>query len=465
MTEAPVATKTLLLLFGFVLFSAGALVVPLLGVVGYVVHYHFWPDNHWWGKAISSWNLRYAFTIGLCLLVGTVLNKHKLKLGGTVMKKHEWLLVLFWATAVLSLFTGIDLPFDSYQRAHQHNLLDKVSKVILFCLLMSHVVTTLRRYDILLWTLIIGTLYVGYEAWSAPMWKFTRARLQGIGGPDFRESSFLGAHFAIMLPLIGVQFLRGGWKARLICALAGGFAVNGLVLTRTRAAFLGVCVGMLAALLFGLRGRRRRIFLYLLPGLLLGAYLTDAGFRDRMKTISPQPEPTDTSAHYRLLIWEAGGRMFVDNPLGVGIGNFRVMLSTYSEKLIRRDAHNTFIRCATELGVFGAAALGLLMLSAITCLARARRYALLCPDSWQIRYYCYGTGVSLAVMFTTSFFMSQLYIEVFWWVLTLPVCVLRAAELEYLRAAAEEEAWEEAPAAAEEHPAEGGFYPGNVGWA
>lgn len=429
------AFKTILLLLGFMFFSVGALFIPLVGVIGYVVHYHFWPENHWWGQALSSWNLRYAFTIGLCLLVGTLLNKHKLKLNGVAMKGHEWLLLLFWATAVASIWTGIDVSDYSTQGAHQNYLIDKLSKVILFCLLMSHVVTTPKRVNLLFWTLIIGTLYVGHQAWCAPVWKFTRARLEGIGGPDFRESSYLGAHFALILPIIGIQFLRGGWKAKAICLAAGGFAMNGLILTRTRAAFLGVCVGVIAAFLFALKGRRRRIFLYLLPGILVGGYLTDAGFRHRMQTIRTDPAPTETpedaSAYNRLIIWQAAGRMFMDHPMGVGAGNFRALLSSYVSGVARRDAHNTVIRCAVELGVPGITVLCLVVASAVLCLVRARWYACQCPDAWQLRYFCYGTGVSLAVLLTTSFFMTQLYIEEFWWMLTLPVCVLRAAEHEY----------------------------------
>jgi O-antigen ligase len=428
-----VAIKTILLLLSLAFFSVGALFAPMIGVVGYVSYYQLWPDNQWWGQAVSHWGLRYAFTIGLCLLIGTVLNKRKLKLGGQMMKPHEWLLVAVWLVAMLSTLTGMDLTFRPVQQSYQHLLLDKLSKVLLFCLLMSHVVTTLKRVDLLLWTLVLGTLYTGYQSWDAPLWKFSRARLEGIGGPDFRESSYLGAHFAMMLPLIGVQFLRGGWKAKLLCVVAGGFAINGLILTRTRAAFVAVCVGVIVALLLALRGRRRRIFLYMLPLIAVGGYLTDAGFRARMRTIQTEPEPQDSSAYDRLLIWQVAGRICLDHPLGVGVGNFPTAISRYAPTLRRRDAHSTYLRCATELGLPGMVLMGLVIVSAASCLNSARRWAWRCPYTWQIRYYAYGLAVSLAVMLTAGVFMTQLYIEEFWWMLTLPVCLLRAAELEYAR--------------------------------
>lgn len=430
------AIKTLLLLLSFVFVSAGALFVPMIGVVGYILHYHLWPDNQWWGRELSDWGLRYAFTVGLCLLVGTVLNKHKLVLGRRVMKGHEWLMVAFWLAALASAATGVDLSLRETDHAYQAALLDKISKVLLFCLLMSHVVTTPKRLDVLIWTMILGTLYTGYQAWQAPIWQFARARLDGIGGPDFRESSFLGAHFAMMLPLIGIQFLRCGWRAKALCLVTGGLAMNGLILTRTRAAFLAMCIGAVAALLLALRGKRRKILAYVLPGLAATAFLTDAGFRERMRTITLEPKAADSSAFHRLSIWQTSGRMFLEHPLGVGIGNFSAEMGRFNEQLRRRDAHSTYLRCAAELGIPGIALLGAIVISAFACLRRAQCLAWCCPNSLQIRYYIYGVTLSLLVMLTSGLFMTQLYIEEFWWILTLPVCVLRATELEYARARA-----------------------------
>lgn len=449
------AVKTLLLLIAFAFCSVGTLFVPMIGVVGYVLHYHFWPDNQWWGRDVSEWGLRFAFTIGLCLLIGIVLNKHKLKLSRPFMRFHDWLLVAVLLAAVLSSLTGFDLAFYPDDRAHQTMLIDKLSKVLLFCLLMSHVVTTPRRVDVFFWTVMVGTLYTGYQAWDAPLWKFLHARLDGIGGPDFRESSYLGAHFAMVLPIIGVQFLRGGLRAKLFCAVTGGFAVNGLILTRTRAAFIAVCVGLVVALLLSLRGRRLRLLLYLLPGLIVAGYLTDAGFRERMKTIEVEPDQErDSAAAGRLEAWKAAKLIFRDHPMGIGVGCFRVIVSRYSDTLRRRDVHSTYLRCATELGFPGIGLLGLLIISAAASLYRARRWTYRCPYGLQIRYYIYGLAVSLTMMLTAGIFMTQLYIEEFWWMLTLPICLLRAAEFEYVRTR---------PALGEATESEGKAF-GEAGW-
>jgi hypothetical protein len=90
-----------------------------------------------------------------------------------------------------------------------------MTKVTIVLLMASYVITNLGRYEMMIWTLIIAGLYLGYEAFSAPDWMFRGGRLDvGVGGSDFSEGNFLGAHFAMLLPLIGVMFLKGGWKSK-----------------------------------------------------------------------------------------------------------------------------------------------------------------------------------------------------------------------------------------------------------
>jgi len=50
-------------------------------------------------------------------------------------------------------------------------------------------------------------VYLGIEAYAAPGWMFSGGRLDvGIGGSDFSEGNFLGAHFAMLLPFLGAMF-------------------------------------------------------------------------------------------------------------------------------------------------------------------------------------------------------------------------------------------------------------------
>ena len=72
--------------------------------------------------------------------------------------------------------------------------------------------------------------------------------------------------------------------------------------------------------------------------------------------------------------------------------------------------------------------------------------------------------MSLVVMLTTALFMTQLYIEEFWWMLTLPVCLLRAAELEYARTRELATEHEDDTAEPVEEPDPAAGQPGTIGW-
>lgn len=337
----------------------------------------------------------------------------------------------------------------------QLQVLDKMAKVILFCLLMTHVVTTLSRLDMLLWTLVLGTLYNAYRAWEAPVWRFTGSRLNSIGGPDFRESSFLGAHFAIMLPIIGMLYMRSGKLGKVVCVITGGLTVNGLILTQTRAAFVAVALGTVFAAVFAIRGHRRKILALMIPGLAMAVFLMDDGFRQRMKTMLPAPEvqpivdappgqerraalersvraEADSSSAARRRIWDVAYRMFLDHPLGAGAANFRPMAASYDRVTRQRDAHSTYLRCAAELGIPGLAVLMTMIFTAYLYLHRARRTARFSPASLEVRWRAYALGTSIFIMLVCGVFMSQIYIEEFWWFLAMPVCLLRVAENERL---------------------------------
>ena len=418
--------KTILLIISFFTGCAGALYQPMIGVVTYMMLYHVWPEDQWWGKVISHWGLRYAFTAALCLGVGVLIRRHTLRLGSVRWTSLETMFVLMVVVGAISMFLGAD-PEDGILSPLSYKMVDKLAKVILFILLMTRVVTTVDRVQMIMWTIVIGTLYIGYQAWSAAPCRFIYSRLTGLGGPDFSESSYLGAHFAAALPIIGVQFLRGDLKAKMLSAVAGAFAINGLILTQTRAAFVGVLVGLIVAVLFAVKGKRRRVILYLLPGLMVAAYLTDAKFRTRMETIRAGTDQMDVSSSNRIRIWEAAGEMFVTRPLGVGAGKFLRNLSRYDSTLRSRDAHNTLIRCACELGMQGIILLVAIIFMSFVMLWRARHIARGTSADLLIRYQCYAFGTSLVVMLTCGMFMSQLYIEEFWWFLAFPICLFRAA--------------------------------------
>jgi hypothetical protein len=120
--------------------------------------------------------------------------------------------------------------------------------------------------------------------------------------------------------------------------------------------------------------------------------------------------------------------MVMNHPLGIGAGNFPWVIGRYDPSLYARDAHNTFVRTAAELGVHCLALHLLLLASAGYTLRRARLLAKGTSQDLEIHYHAYAILVANVVMFTCGMFMSQTFIEEYWWFLSLPVCLYRCAE-------------------------------------
>jgi O-antigen ligase len=427
--------KTTLFLFAFVFACGGALFVPLIGVIGYVMHYQIGPENQWWGQAISHWGLRFSFILGGLAGISTIIHRKRLQYGEKVMLKQEWLVVLFLAlvwvsyvinpTGKLTYLGGDDIPAL------------KISKIILFGLILTHVMSTVKRMNILFWAFVVGAAFLGYQAYTAGPAAFASGtRLNKIGGPDFREANGLALYLAGCIPIIAVQFMRSGWIGKVACLIAGPLAVNGIVLTQSRGAVVGLTVGVIVALV-KVPKRHRRIVLVGLAVVAVGGFaLTNPEFWDRTATITAEEGQRDASAQGRIEYWRGSLGMLRDHPLGVGPGRFRGMVGPYlaGDNRIKPDAHSTYVLCYSELGIQGFIVYIMLVIGAWRILTRVQKGAarLTGGRGGELVWVSYALLVSLSIYLATSLTGSKLYSESLWWFLLMPVCLIRA--LENLRA-------------------------------
>jgi O-antigen ligase len=404
--------------------------MPVAGIAGYMAHYHMWPESHWWGIPVQAWGLRYSLILFLSALAGFLLSLRKPRTFLTKISSQEILILI-----LIALHWAF-IPFDDKWRPEilREDLTLKITKVLIFTLLMGRVVVRIEQFRVVMWTILMGTLYLGYEAFIAPPFEFAQSRLNGIGGPDFGESSFLGAHFVMMLPIIGVLYLRRGWFTKTLCIAAGALAVNGFILTRTRAALIALIVGVVIAFITGVGGNRRKLILYGPPALIVLIFLIDPGFMTRMTNWSDSDGQLELSAQRRLDIWALSINIIRDYPFGIGPGNFPRYIADYDADLFGRDSHNTLIRCTTELGVQGLMLYLLLILNAIRLLMKASRVSQGTTHHAEIRRYGGAIIVSIVIMMAAGMFMTNLYIEACWWFVIFPVCLLRTAESLHARA-------------------------------
>ena len=122
--------------------------------------------------------------------------------------------------------------------------------------------------------------------------------------------------------------------------------------------------------------------------------------------------------------------MFRDYPFGVGAGNFPAAIGQYLPQHAKRDAHNSYVLCYSELGIQGIALYILLLLGAWRMNWRIHTESESLPHQIRrkLRWANLGIAYSLLVASLASMTISRLYTEAHWWLLAMPVCLVRVLE-------------------------------------
>jgi len=421
------ALKTILFSVGFIFFAGGALVAPHLGIIGYVLHYNLGPERQWWFASLRHLDIRYSYMLALLTAIGMVLNWRKLRFGKSILIGHEKLLLLLLGLVWLSVAIG-GTTLGRYTIVDHPSV--KFTKIVVFVLLLTHVITNLPRLDALLWVLVVGALLLGLKAYDLPRSAFISGRLDTVGGPDFREANYFAAYAACVLPIIAGQFMRSKWPGRILCLLAGAFVTNAIILTRSRGAVVGLVAAAIAVVSFSPKRHRVK----LIAGLVIAGfgifYLGDPQFFHRAGTITDTEEERDTSAQSRFELWRAASKMIAEHPAGVGAGNFYQNVGNYNSELTGKDAHNTYVRCCAELGIQGCAVFILIILNAFRTLRSVRKRSENLPPGQRdsVNFLAFSLTTSLVTLLACCITMSLTYVEYLWWFLALPVCLTRALE-------------------------------------
>ena len=420
--------RTLLYLGLFIVAFFGSIFAhPIIGVYAYLATYNINPLGQWWGAYLPGFAQRYAMLLALAIGLGVLFQHSKLRYG-RLLERQEVLLILFVGLMWLSVIIG--------QGAGVHFNVEKMTKVLIVLLMASHIITTRKFFEGMVWVFIISGLYLGYEMYGGAGTTRGGRFDAGVGGSDFGEGNFLAAHFAFILPFIGVVLARSNWKVRLFTLIPAVFIVNAIVITRSRGAFLALAVACVAAFLLSTRVKqhRKKIVALIIVGIIGAVSLTDDRFWERMGTIGVEEEfgERDLSAQHRLDAWHGAWLMVQDYPLGVGVGNFFGHIGDYYPHLRGRDTHNTYLRCLAELGFHGFFVLAMLIASAFFMLWKIERRAeSLEPDPQSFFHlYAFALKLSLISYLVAAMFISSVYIEEFYWLLMMPVFLKRALDNE-----------------------------------
>jgi O-antigen ligase len=278
-------------------------------------------------------------------LLGMANNKWRFK-----DSPHNGLVLGFFVAVVLSNVFCFQGPFNYHATLFA---LTTFWKIIFFYYLISMNLQTARQVNGLIVAMIIGCLFLSVHGilqvhtgsgfgGQEPLYPADgTTRIQAFG--FFSDPNDLALALVVALPFVinVIHRPESSVPARLLCLGVAGVFGYAIFLTNSRGGWLALGITMPSYVLLNFRLKK---FLVVVGILLMVALMMLAPSRVSASTISSH----DASARGRLIAWADGNRMLKQSPIfGIGMSRF----TEYSED--SRVAHNSFVHCYGELGLFG----------------------------------------------------------------------------------------------------------------
>jgi O-antigen ligase len=425
----PSALAYLLAFFGSLV--GGFVRWPLLVLGAYLLAFFGHPPSRWWGYALPD--LRWAFTSALFVLIVAV------RYTSRNTEKKAWcsdpIIVLVISFVA---WMWIQTPWAADQDTHLEGTV-MMSKYLIIIFAMIRLLDTTRSLELFNVMVVAGCAYFGVLAREMAT---SSSRLDGVGGPGVDDSSTLGTMFGVGVVLAVAQLTRGPVWSRVFCLLSLPFCLNGLILTQSRGAFLGLAAGGMVLVLAAPKGDRFRIRLLAAAGALGMLVLAQNTFWQRIDTIDAKNGERDFSAETRIVLAHAQLRMFKDHPFGAGHRGTAALSRQYLDQAYmardrsvpieqrERSSHNTTLTVLVEQGIPGIIIWAVLLGSTGVRVVRLLKEANRSEDEQKRRIGLQVAGVAaaFAVVFVSGNFADYLRAEVQFWLWAMLVAATRLLE-------------------------------------
>jgi len=345
-----------LLLFAVYYGCAGyALLNPFFGVLFFAHITIFRPESLVWEELLFG---RLHLITALATVVGYLIQRTGPARHGAHQRFNAIVFAVFvgWLW-VVSLNSNVSVDVSVERTLY-------ITKILVFCILLNLTMTSpyrIRRY-----VLVSSASFGLVSLWAA---------LQGLAGNWRLEDVWLGgsnglaAALALMIPFtlsaaLDPTFPR--WQ-RIGFGTCIPTMIVCMMYTNSRGGFVGFVTGVLGLVL--LARQKGRLLVIVLTVMLLVYPLIPADYSERLATIAQEDEDTDLSAAGRPVLWRLAFRMWQDQPfLGVGLGNFSLVVDSYEGKardLVtsremarvifgnRREPHSLYLGMLAESGAIG----------------------------------------------------------------------------------------------------------------
>jgi putative inorganic carbon (HCO3(-)) transporter len=349
-------------------------------------------------------------------------------------------------TIALFAFAGVMLatvPFSIWPGGAIMEFVETFSKVLVIFVLMMNTVTTPRRIQQISTLMFLAGGYIAARG----IFNYVRGvnlieggRLAGPVGGIFGNPNDLALNLVALLPLAIVAAFGRRYSTpwRWIAALSALLMMATIVFTKSRGGMIGLAVMLLALVVLSFRVRPS-LAVGLVAGVLIATPFVPQSFTERMATIfNPEADAAAfTGSHEaRTTVMKEGLTVFWERPLtGVGAGQFANY--DYPGRVERwREAHNSLIQVAADLGVFGLIAFAYLIYRAIRTSLWLRRtlgpqparrepsaavQVLASEDRDFLHDHAVATGAAMLGWLTSAMFASVAYSWTFYYLLALAV--------------------------------------------
>jgi hypothetical protein len=377
--------------------------MPILALLVYIIGTYF-PLIFSFVPILGK--LKIVLLAGIVLLISFIATRHKY----TNTTAYRNPIFYCWAVFLVLMVLGI---FGSFDQGKTLELIELNLKYFLIFLVMIKVVDTSERFEQVL--LIFTLCGVGMGMSTIYNYVFN------VGGSDaltggyraialesgvFGDPNDLAVLLNTALPF-AAYFLMVREK-KIIPLLGVLIIATGVILTHSRAGFLGLCLtGLTFMFLFG-KTQKKYIFLFLGLAVLLWTIAPDS-YKERISTITEWEVDEETGkTGTRMDAWKIGMIEGLKHPiLGVGAGSGVYVMGKSADDW--HDIHNTFVQVFVEIG--GAGLIAYLLLFTIPY-RRFKKYKVLMKDvdhhfKFDLLYKMIMT--SLRAFAVTAFFTPQAY--------------------------------------------------------
>lgn len=329
---------------------------PIFAFITYQAVYFYNPEKRWWGTSIPD--ISYSYYTVICMLVLLLLNWKKFD--NRIWKIPQLRLVWF-----LMLLYGVTYFWSPIQALHYASWVFYLKMVVTISVAFK-LCNTKKALDYILLGYVYGAWYISFYVFQVG--RNNGGRVEKVGTIDSPDANGLAAAIAPSIVICLYYFWSSSnKKIKFPMAIAGGFAINALILINSRGAMLSVVAGVsffMAHMFFSRvkkKNQRMAALGIVFAGLCGLVYLADDTFLERMytlKTESTVAEEKETGAT-RMVFWGAAWDMAKDYPLGKGYRGFNQFGSSYIPAHIdtgnsrNRTVHSTWFEALSETGYVG----------------------------------------------------------------------------------------------------------------